>query len=373
MSKADTLRASASFGQARGGISARRAAIEAAATAPTDGAPPPLKLPVDVISLNPDNPREVLGDLTDLGASLRDHKQKTAISIMSRFAYLEGNPGRADDLEKGTKYVVIDGNSRLAAAREAGLTQIKVMLDDELGSNPDEILESAFVANVHRQDLDPLDEAKVLQRLLEIHKTQDALAARLHRSQGWVSQRLALLGLTPELKEKLQTGEESAALLRRVGKKKPEEQEEHLRRLKEKEKKTPQRGGAPKRAAIPAPTPPAQDYYAVMKPVPDGDQGADSTGSDNTIGRPSNVRLAPSENDDTLPPTQSQQQGEALMDAAFDQLDNEQRSAFILRYFQRSTGIKAVTADMRGNLRAEARSSLADILQQVAAALRVDE
>ncbi|MFC9407366.1 ParB/RepB/Spo0J family partition protein [[Kitasatospora] papulosa] len=373
MSKADTLRASASFGQARGGISARRAAIEAAATAPTDGAPPPLQLPVDVISLNPDNPREVLGDLTDLGASLRDHKQKTAISIMSRFAYLEGNPGRADDLEEGTKYVVIDGNSRLAAAREAGLTQIKVMLDDELGSNPDEILESAFVANVHRQDLDPLDEAKVLQRLLAIHKTQDALAARLHRSQGWVSQRLALLGLTPELKEKLQTGEESAALLRRVGKKKPEEQEEHLRRLKEKNKKTPQRGAASQPAAIPAPTPPAQDYYAVMRPAPAGDQGVDGPGADNTAGRASNTRPTPRVNDNASNPSKPRQQGEALMDAAFDQLDDEQRSAFILRYFQRSTGIEAVTADMRGNLPAEARSSLASILQQVAAALRRDE
>ncbi|MER6231268.1 ParB/RepB/Spo0J family partition protein [Streptomyces sp. NPDC001616] len=373
MSKADTLRASASFGQARGGISARRAAIEAAAAAPTDGAPPPLKLPVDVISLNPDNPREDLGDLTDLGASLRDHKQKTAISIMSRFAYLEGNPDRANDLEEGTKYVVIDGNSRLAAAREAGLTQIKVMLDDELGSNPDEILESAFVANVHRQDLDPLDEAKVLQRLLEIHKTQDALAARLHRSQGWVSQRLALLGLTPELKEKLQSGEESAALLRRVGKKKPEEQEEHLRRLKEREKKTPERAAAPQPADIPAPTPPAQDYYAVMKPNLGVNQGVDGPGTDNTAGQPSNSRLAPPEHDDAPRPSQPRQQGEALMDAAFDQLDDEQRSAFILRYFQRSTGIKAVTSDMRGNLPAEARSSLANILQQVAAALRVNE
>lgn len=349
MSKADTLRASASFGQARGGISARRAAIEAAAAAPTDGAPPPLKLPVDVISLNPDNPREQLGDLTDLGASLRDHKQKTAISIMSRFAYVEGNPDRKNDLEEGTKYVVIDGNSRLAAAREAGLTEIKVMLDDELGSNPDEILESAFVANVHRQDLEPLDEAKVLQRLLEIHKTQEALAARLHRSQGWVSQRLALLGLTPELKGKLQSGEESAALLRRVGKKKPEEQEEHLRRLKEKEQRTPRQNAAPKPPAIPAPTPPA---------------------GSNVPGKPSNGSSKPREDDDTPPAAQPRQQGEILMDAAFEQLDAEQRSAFILRYFQRSSGVEAVTADMRGNLPFEARTSLADILQQIAAGLR---
>ncbi|MFG2676877.1 ParB/RepB/Spo0J family partition protein [Streptomyces sp. DT20] len=363
MSKADTLRASASFGQARGGISARRAAIEAAAAAPTDGAPPPLKLPVDVISLNPANPREELGDLTDLGASLRDHGQKTAISIMSRFAYLEGNPDRKNDLEEGAKYVVIDGNTRLAAAREAGLTEIKVMLDDELGSNPDEILESAFVANIHRQDLDPLDEAKVLQQLLEIHKTQEALAARLHRSQGWVSQRLALLSLTPELKEKLRSGEESAALLRRVGNKKPQEQEAHLHQLKEKEQKSPRRSAASKPPAIPAPAPPAQDHYAVMAPASGSDDALE-------VGSPAVAPSEPNAGARQEVRVPSRQQGEALMDAAFTELDAEQRSAFILRYFQRSAGVDAVTADMRGDLPADARNSLADILQQVATGLR---
>ncbi|WP_405940580.1 ParB/RepB/Spo0J family partition protein [Streptomyces sp. NBC_00726] len=231
MSKASRLGAGSSFGQTQS-ISARRAAINQVAAAPTEGAPPPVELSVDIISLNPDNPRSDLGDLTDLGNSLRDHGQKTAISIMGRFAYLEGNPGRENDLEPGTKYVVIDGNSRLAASREAGLTEIKVMLDDKLGSNPDEILESALVANIHRQELNHLDEAKALEQLLKIHGTQEALAARLHRSQGWVSQRLALLTLTPSLKEKLQSGEESAATLRLVGKKKAEDQEAHLQHLK---------------------------------------------------------------------------------------------------------------------------------------------
>ncbi|MFB6814472.1 ParB/RepB/Spo0J family partition protein [Streptomyces sp. NPDC056347] len=232
MSKASKLGAGASFGQAQG-ISARRAAIDASTSAPTEGAPPPVKLPVSAISLNPDNPRSELGDLTDLGASLRDHGQKTAISIMGRYAYLEGNPGREGDLEPGTRYVVIDGNSRLAAARDAGLAEIRVMLDDDLGGNPDEILESALVANIHRQDLDHLDEAKALEQLLKVHGTQEALAARLHRSQGWVSQRLALLTLTPDLKQRLQSGQESAALLRQVGKKNADEQEAHLQRLKE--------------------------------------------------------------------------------------------------------------------------------------------
>ncbi|MFJ1803978.1 ParB/RepB/Spo0J family partition protein [Streptomyces sp. NPDC088180] len=378
MSKADTLRASASFGQAKGGISARRAAIEAAAAAPTDGAPPPLRLPVDVISLNPDNPREELGDLTDLGASLRDHKQKTAISIMSRFAYLEGNPDRKDDLEEGTKYVVIDGNSRLAAAREAGLPDIKVMLDDELGSNPDEILESAFVANVHRQDLEPLDEAKVLQRLLQIHKTQEALATRLHRSQGWVSQRLALLGLTPELKEKLQSGEEPAALLRRVGKKKPEEQADHLRRLKEKNREAARKNTKPaplESPAIAAPAPPAQDYYAVMEPDSGSQREAAPQSTESSPGEAPQATPKLSEvqeNEAAAFAALPWQDGQALMDAAFDQLAPKQRSAFILRYFQRSSGVEAVTADMRGDLAVEARTSLAAILQQVAAGLLED-
>ncbi|MFF8610827.1 ParB/RepB/Spo0J family partition protein [Streptomyces sp. NPDC015346] len=230
-SRAAKLGKGASFQQAQP-VSSRRAAIEAATAAPTEGAPPPTELPVTLISLNPDNPRKELGDLTDLGNSLLDHGQKTAISVMSRFAYLEGNPGREQDLEPDTKYVVIDGNSRLAAAREVGLTTIKVMVDDELGGNPDEILESALVANIHRKDLDHLDEARALEKLLKIHGTQEALAARLHRSQPWVSSRLALLKLTPDLQKRLKNGQESADLMRKVGSKKQEEQEAHLAQLK---------------------------------------------------------------------------------------------------------------------------------------------
>ncbi|MFD3539600.1 ParB/RepB/Spo0J family partition protein [Streptomyces sp. NPDC058662] len=269
MSKASALGTGSSFRQAQS-ISPRRAAIDAATSAPTDGALPTVKLPVSLISLNPLNPRSSLGDLTDLAKSLRDHGQKTAISIMSRLAYLEANPELAEELEKGTKYVAIDGNSRLAAAREAGFEEVKVMLDEDLGSNPDEILESALVANVHRQDLGHLDEARALQQLLAVHGTQEALAARLHRSQGWISQRLALLGLTPELKQKLQTGQEPAELLRQVGRKKPEEQASQLQLLKEQRAKkkvirqaeppkTPEPVTPPTSSAKPAPVtrPPA--------------------------------------------------------------------------------------------------------------------
>ncbi|MEW2253281.1 hypothetical protein AB0907_38940 [Streptomyces sp. NPDC006975] len=70
-----------------------------------------------------------------------------------------------------------------------------------------------------------------LQRLLAIHGSQTALAKRLHKSQGWVSQRLALLNLTPELQSKI--GQEPIKLLRAVGNNPPEQQAAALEELKQ--------------------------------------------------------------------------------------------------------------------------------------------
>jgi ParB family chromosome partitioning protein len=204
--------------------------VAAATGVPTEGVAAPTELPPHRISLNPDNPRSSLGDLTDLAGSLKTHGQKVAITIMNRDAYIKANPDREADLEPDTTHVVIDGSSRLAAAREAGLDAIKVMVSDDQGSNSEELLESALVANIHRQNLEELDEARALQRLLAIHGSQRALAKRLHRSQGWVSQRLALLNLTPELQARI--GVESIDLLRAVGNRPHDEQAAALAELK---------------------------------------------------------------------------------------------------------------------------------------------
>lgn len=228
MSKADEMGESSAFSRAGSARSARGRAIRSALDS-TD----PTQLALHYLAHNPDNPRETLGDVTQLAGSLRDHGQKQALGIMTRDAYLTANPGREDELDPPqAMYVVIDGNRRLAAAREAGLSSLKVMVDDS-ATDTNELLESALVANIHREAFEPLDEAKALKKLLEIHGTQDKLAKRLHRSQGWVSQRLALLDLTPELKQRLEGGE-SVELLRQVGKKPKEQQAELLEELRQK-------------------------------------------------------------------------------------------------------------------------------------------
>ncbi|MET8944879.1 ParB/RepB/Spo0J family partition protein [Streptomyces sp. NPDC004542] len=266
--KADQL-GSGRFGSSARPVSARRAAVAAATGVPTDGVAPPTELPTHRISLNPDNPRSTLGDLTDLAGSLRTHGQKQAITVMNRDTYIKANPDHETDLEPDTHYVVIDGSSRLAAAREAGLAAIKVMVSDDQGSTSEELLESALVANIHRQDLDELDEAKALHRLLAIHGSQTALAKRLHRSQGWVSQRLALLNLTPELQSRI--GQEPIDLLRAVGNKPAEQQETALEELKaERARKEAERPAQrPGRRPTAAPEPPV--YDDVMEEAPSGD------------------------------------------------------------------------------------------------------
>ncbi|MFD1277589.1 ParB/RepB/Spo0J family partition protein [Streptomyces kaempferi] len=222
--------------------------------------PPPSR-----ISPNPDNPRSNLGDLTDLAGSLKSHGQKQAITVMNRDAYLKASPEREADLEPDTAYVVIDGSSRLAAAREAGLETVAVMVSDDQGNNAEELLQSALIANIMRNDLSEIDEARALQRLLNVYGSQRALAKQLHRSQGWVSQRLALLNLAPELQDRI--GEEPIELLRAVGSKPAAEQEAALQELKEQRssaesaktsKKQPESTDRPSPAAEPAPAPAAR-------------------------------------------------------------------------------------------------------------------
>ncbi|WP_329375002.1 ParB/RepB/Spo0J family partition protein [Streptomyces sp. NBC_01483] len=315
MSKADQLGAGRFGGAQARGVSARRQAVAAATGVPTEGIAAPTELPVHRISLNPDNPRSSLGDLTDLAGSLKTHGQKVAITVMNRDAYTKVNPVDEDDLEPDTTHVVIDGSSRLAAAREAGLATIKVMVSDDQGTTVDELLESALVANIHRQDLEELDEARALERLLAIHGTQTALAKRLHRSQGWVSQRLALLTLTPELQARI--GQEPIDLLRAVGKKPAEQQQAALEELKERRAgegaeradQKRKKGEPQEQAADTRPSATAAPYYDVIgepetqedSPDPEVSSSGEQTGkSAETVPEPrTNDSTAVAEQPDT--------------------------------------------------------------------------
>lgn len=155
---------------------------------------------------NPFNPRQELGDLQETADSLLERGQIQPVTVVTRQAFLAAHPGRDDHL--GTaRYVVIDGNRRLGAARLAGLDDLRIDVNDALAGSAADILESALVANLHREDLTPLEEAEALAALIKVHGSQRQVARRVGKSHVWVSQRLALLDLTPQLQDALRAGD----------------------------------------------------------------------------------------------------------------------------------------------------------------------
>ncbi|MEU5435990.1 ParB/RepB/Spo0J family partition protein [Streptomyces sp. NPDC020719] len=224
-SKAKDLGAGSSFGQARA-VSARRAAIGAATVAPTAGVPDPTELPVGRISQNPDNPREQLRDLEGLADSIREIGLVNAITVASVEAYLLERPERADDLDPDTCYIVIDGHRRLAAARLAGVAVVRVSVDNALVSTDESLLEAAFVANVHRDDMNPLEQAHALKKLVEFYGSQSRAAKRLGIAQSTISSKLSVLDLTPELQADLLEGRRKVEHVRNLSKYEPNEQRE---------------------------------------------------------------------------------------------------------------------------------------------------
>jgi len=227
MSKADELGVSSSFAAASRPRSARRQMIATAtgeAPKPAMGGPPRV-VPVDDLAHNPFNPRVALGDLQETADSLLEKGQIQPITIITRRAFLEAHPDQADALGSAS-FVVLDGNRRLAAARLAGVDELRVDVNDSLAGSAADLLESALVANLHREDLTPLEEAETLAELVKVYGSQRQVARRIGKSHVWVGQRLALLDLKPELQDELNTGDLTVEDARRIGKLPQEEQTE---------------------------------------------------------------------------------------------------------------------------------------------------
>ncbi|MFB6807053.1 ParB/RepB/Spo0J family partition protein [Streptomyces sp. NPDC056387] len=225
MSKADKLGVSASFARAQPvSVSSRRAAIAEATGAPTSGIAAPSEVPIEALAHNPFNLREDLTELDELAQSLLSRGQLQPLAVATRMAFMEAHPGQTDGLGRAP-YVVIDGNRRLAAAQLAGLKTMHIHVNDALSASAADILESALIANVHRVDVAPMDQARALQELVDVHGSQAQVAKRLGKTAAWVSQRLTLLNLTPALQEKVDTGELKVEPARRIGRL-PQEQQE---------------------------------------------------------------------------------------------------------------------------------------------------
>ena len=135
---------------------------------------------VDAIDPNPNQPRSEFDDdaLIELASSIRE------LGILQPLLVRAAGPGR---------YELIAGERRLRASKMAGLTEVPVMVveTDDRGS-----LERAIVENIHRSDLNPIEEAAAYKQLMDDGGlTQEALGDRLGRNRVTVTNALRLLDL----------------------------------------------------------------------------------------------------------------------------------------------------------------------------------
>jgi ParB family chromosome partitioning protein len=106
--------------------------------------------------------------------------------------------------QQGDSYEVIAGERRLRAAVMAGLATVPVIIRD---AAEQEKLELGLIENIHRRDLNPMEEAVAYQRLLdEFNLTQDEVAKRLGKSRSTIANTVRLLSLAKEIQQAVSNG-----------------------------------------------------------------------------------------------------------------------------------------------------------------------
>lgn len=352
MSKSDTLGASPAFSHATTARSARAQLFDAAVGKILPGADG--TLPVDAISQNPDNPRDHLRNLDDMTQSVKELGVINAITVATVDAYLRDRPGRQDELDDGTRYLVVDGHRRLEAARRAGLNTIKVTVDDQRVATDESLLEAAFVANYHRDGMTELEEAHALESLVKFYGSQTKASQRLGLAQSTISSKLSFLKLSPELQADLAQGRRKSEHVRNLGKLSPEEQRAEASARAEAAREKAQQEHAPGPVPQQAPATVEEsnaNYHGVIIPTDE----------------PAEVSAAPPEPRDTVPeprsrpvqaappaePAESEGQlrgsetvelpvgdVEALGDALIDLLSDSDRVRLTMRLIDYNTEVK---------------------------------
>ena len=171
---------------------------KAAAAAPVLEATPAdtlRMLPIDALTPGKYQPRRAMdpGKLTELAESIKAQGVIQPVVV------------REISKDKGGKvYEIIAGERRWRASQQAGLKEIPVVIrevDDRT------VVAMALIENIQREDLNPLEEAQALQRLIdEFDLTHAAAAEAVGRSRAAVSNLLRLLELPAEIRTLVQTG-----------------------------------------------------------------------------------------------------------------------------------------------------------------------
>ena len=153
------------------------------------------EIDVNNISANPKQPRTVFDEdqLTELALSIKE------VGLLQ--------PPVVRSIGNG-KYQLIMGERRFRAAKLAGLKSIPVIIRQ---TSDDQLLREALVENIHRSQLNPLEEGAAYQQLLnDFGYTHDELATKLSKSRPVITNTMRLLNLPPTVQRRVAAGVISA-------------------------------------------------------------------------------------------------------------------------------------------------------------------
>lgn len=155
------------------------------------------EVPLDAITPNPRQPRSVFDEdeLAELVHSVKEIGVLQPVVVRP----VDGAPG---------SYELVMGERRWRASREAGLATIPAIIRE---TRDDELLRDALLENLHRTQLNPLEEAAAYDQLLQdFGCTHDELALRIGRSRPQISNTIRLLKLPPLVQRRVAAGVLSA-------------------------------------------------------------------------------------------------------------------------------------------------------------------
>jgi ParB family transcriptional regulator, chromosome partitioning protein len=149
------------------------------------------ELPISSVTPNPRQPRQEFDEeaLDELVASIQE------VGLLQPVVVREAGPGR---------YELVMGERRWRASQQAGLTDIPAIVR---ATADDDLLRDALMENLHRQQLNPLEEAAAYQQMLDdFGATHEELARRIGRSRPHISNTLRLLNLPTGVQRRVAAG-----------------------------------------------------------------------------------------------------------------------------------------------------------------------
>lgn len=140
-------------------------------------------VPIEDIDPNPNQPRQAMGDLSELVSSLREKGILEPILVRP----------------VGSRFQIIAGERRFRAAQEVGIAEIPCVVRD---SSDAETMELALIENLQRKDLSAFEEADALKILTETYGyTHEKMAEKLGKSRTGLTETLSLTAMPEEVRQ----------------------------------------------------------------------------------------------------------------------------------------------------------------------------